>query len=168
MGELIGIPEWLALTLYACVALAVWMAWSFRSIRMAHRRLAEKRPSPDREQFLAMMRDDVDEDVAAWMWDELQVYYRPLTPHPDDQLIDDVKIDDDDIGLDWLPAFAKAQGLDHRSWPDWPEGWALTVRNFARFLQLGRDQRAWSEVSHARFTTVFPRAPALRETRSPG
>lgn len=84
-----------------------------------------------------MMRGDVDEDVAAWMWDRLQVYYRPLTPYPDDRLVDDARID-----MDWIPEFAKATGLDHKKWPDWPDGWALTVRNFARFLQLGRDQQA--------------------------
>jgi hypothetical protein len=143
MGELLGIPEWLAATPFLIVVLLVWLAWGSRSIRKAHRHLAEKRPNPTRDEFLSMMRVDVDEDVSAWLWDQLQVYYRPLTPHPDDHLIEEARIDDDDIGTDWMRDFAKAAGLDHgKAWPDWPAEWELTVRNFARFLQLGRDQLA--------------------------
>ena len=142
MGELPGIPEWLPVTLLLVAALAAWMAWGFHALRKGHRRLAEKRPSPTRGEFLAMMRGEVDEDIAAWLWDQTEVYYSPLAPHPDDHLIDDAMIDDDDIGLDWVPQFAAATGLDDKTWPDWPAGWDLTVRNFARFLQLGRDRQA--------------------------
>lgn len=137
MGKLLGIPEWLVLVLGLLVALAAFVVWGRYSIGKAHRLLATRRPSPTREQFLAMLADDVDEDVALWIWDQTTFYYRPLTPHPDDHLIRDARIDDDDVTMDWLPEFAATRGLPWKEWPDWPAEWELTVRNFARWLQLG-------------------------------
>ena len=86
-----------------------------------------------------MMTADVDDDIAEWMWDQAQVYYTPLTPHPDDHLLKDASTDDGDVSMDWLPDFAQSRGLPWTEWPDWPADWTLTVRNFARWLQLGRD-----------------------------
>ena len=140
MGDLFGIPEWLAVTLFVVGGLALWLAVGCVVHRKAHQRLAARRPNPTREEFLALMGQDVDPDIAEWMWDQLQVYYNPLTPHPDDHLLKDACIDDGDVTMDWLPEFAKAQGLPWKQWPDWPQEWELTVRNFARWLQLGRDQ----------------------------
>ena len=65
-------------------------------------------------------------------------YYTPLTPHPDDHLIDDAMIDEDDVSMFWWGDFAHAKGLDEKTWPDWPQDWAFTVRNFARWLQLAQ------------------------------
>jgi uncharacterized protein YneF (UPF0154 family) len=138
MGELIGIPEWLFVVLWLAAGLSVWLILGFYFHRKAHRRLAEKRPNPTREEFLALMAGDVDHDIAEWMWENLAVYYTPLAPHPDDHLLEDACIDDGDVSLDWLPAFAESQGLAWKQWPEWPKGWDLTVRNFARWLQLGR------------------------------
>ncbi|MEO6154075.1 MAG: hypothetical protein ABIT09_08695 [Croceibacterium sp.] len=58
-----------------------------------------------------MLQTDVDKDVAEWLWNEALPYYTPLTPHADDHLIREARIDDDDVTMDWLPAFAKARGL---------------------------------------------------------
>ena len=140
MGDLLGLPEWLAKTIFVMLVLAGWIAVGFYLHRKAQRCLAVKRPNPTREEFLAMMGQDIDPDIAEWMWDQLQVYYTPLTPHPDDHLLKDACIDDGDVTMDWLPEFAKTQGLPWRRWPDWPEGRDLTVHNFARWLQLGRDE----------------------------
>lgn len=140
MGELTGLPEWLVLVLWLAVGLSAYLTLSFYFHRKAHRRLAQKRPNPTREEFLAWMSEDVDSEIAEWMWDSLQVYYTPLTPHPNDHLLKDACIDDGDVSLDWLPAFAEPRGMRWKEWPDWPQDWELTVRNYARWLQLGRDQ----------------------------
>jgi hypothetical protein len=60
-----------------------------------------------------------------------------LTPHPDDHISKDLPIDDDDPTLDWMPRYARLYGADWKSWPQWPEEWEGTVRNFARWLELG-------------------------------
>lgn len=140
MGDFLGIPEWLAVTSFVVGGLAVWLIVGSFIHRKAHRRLAAKRPNPTYDEFSAMMGQDVDPDIAEWMWDQLQVYYAPLTPHPDDHLLKDASIDDGDVTMDWLPEFAKGQGLKWKQWPDWPQDWELTVRNFARWMQLGRNE----------------------------
>ena len=140
MGGLLGIPEWLAVALFVAAGLVTYFAFASWRFRIARRRLAEKRPCPSREEFMILMSRDVDQSVAAWMWNCLVVYYDPLTPHPDDHLLDDASIDDGDVTMDWLPSFAKAEGLNWKEWPEWPVEWSLTVRNFARYLQLGHDR----------------------------
>lgn len=138
MGELIGLPEWLAVTLFVLMVLGGWLALGFVLHRRGHRRLAAKRPGPTREQFIAQLADNADADIAAWLWDQALPYYDPLTPHPDDHLLDDAMIDDDDIALYWWREFAEAMALDAASWPEWPNDWPLTMRNFARWLQRAR------------------------------
>jgi hypothetical protein len=140
LGELVGLPEWLFVTLWVGAGLLMWLALGAYFHRKARRRLAEKRPSPTHEEFVELLRCDVDADIAEWMWGNLQDYYTPLTPHPDDHLFDDGCIDSDDVSMDWLPAFAEPRGLPSKKWPAWPLEWDPTVRNFARWLQLGRDQ----------------------------
>ena len=144
MGELVGVPEWLAITLWVILGVAVWLAWGCHAMRKGHERLSARRPNPTRGEFLAMLRGDVDEDIAAWMWQQALLYYRPLTPHPDDHLLADARIDSDDIDMDWVPDFLSAFDMDRKlwpkRWPEWPADWEPTVRNFARFLQLGRDR----------------------------
>jgi len=140
MGELVGLPEWLLVLLWVVATLSIWLVIGLLVRRRAFHRLAAKRPSPTRQQFLELMRGDVDIDIAEWMWDNLQVYYTPLAPHPEDHLLKDACIDDGDVSMDWLPSFAEPRGLQWKQWADWPEEWDLTVRNFARWLQLGPKQ----------------------------
>lgn len=142
MGELLGIPEWLALTLWVSLVLTLAVTWGLHSIRKAHRKLAEKRPDPSHDQFVDLLAPAVASDVAEWMWNCLLPYYRPMTPHPNDHLFTDARIDEDDVTMDWLPRFAEDHGLDWKAWPDWPDGEELTVHNFARWLQQGRDALA--------------------------
>lgn len=137
MGDLLRMPEWLTITVWVVLVLTAVFTYGYYSIRKAHRLLAERRPSPTREQFVELLAQDADGDVAGWLWDTACPYYQPLTPHPDDHLIADARIDDDDVTMDWLPAFAKSRNLNWKDWPDWPKDWELTVRNFARWLQLG-------------------------------
>lgn len=137
MGELIGIPEWLVITLWLTVCFGLYFGLAFHFHRQAHKRLAAKRPNPSREEFMQAMAADVGEVTAAWMWDNLQVYYQPLTPHPDDLLIEDACIDGDDIDMDWPRDFAAHTELGAADSPDWPEDWRLTVRNYARWPEMG-------------------------------
>ncbi|WP_260581479.1 hypothetical protein [Sphingopyxis sp. PET50] len=37
----------------------------------------------------------------------------------------------------WLPDFAEIHGREWENWPDWPKDRAGTVRNFARWLEMG-------------------------------
>lgn len=137
MGTLLGIPEWLATALFVLAFLAILLGVGFVALRRARRRLAAKRASPSRQVYLTLMGPDVDPSTSAWLWDMLQVYYRPLTPHPDDLLIGDAHIDHDDIDMDWPRDFERHQGIGTISWPSWPDGWPLTVRNYGRWLDMG-------------------------------
>jgi hypothetical protein len=77
------------------------------------------------------------------MWQQVLPYVEPhLTPHPDDRLLDDLCIDDDDIDMDWPQIWAEQQGISESDLPDWPKDWPLTVRNFARWLDLARPNAA--------------------------
>jgi hypothetical protein len=131
-------PEWVVITFYVLFCIGLYCAFAIHASRKARRRLAAKRPSPTWAEFHDLMRRDVEADIAHWVWDELQVYYTPLAPHPDDHLLKDACIDEDDVWLDWPPEFARNQGLSPEDWPQWPDDWELTVRNYARWLSTGR------------------------------
>jgi hypothetical protein len=143
MGELLGVPEWLAVTGFAVASLAIWLALGFVMLRRAHRRVAARRANPTEADFLAMMAQDCSTDAARFMWQQVMFYVEPrLTPHPDDLLLDDLCIDDDDIDMDWPRDWAMQQGLSERDLPNWPRDWPLTVRNFARWLEVARPSAA--------------------------
>lgn len=142
MGELLGIPEWLAMTLWVVGALLIWLALGFFVHRRGRRRLAAKRACISKPEFVVSLAPEVEGRIAEWLWDQADPYYQPLRPHPDDHLLRDAMIDDGDIGMDWVSDFAKAMNLDEKRFPDWPNGWDLTMRNYARWLQQAVDARA--------------------------
>lgn len=138
MGEVFGLPEWLSLAAFGAIGLAIWTAAGNWFLHRAHARVAARRDNPAQAEFLAMMSDDCSPEGAQFMWDQTLPYVRPiLTPHPDDHLIDDLRIDDDDLDFDWPRDWAERFGLRESDIPDWPEGWELTIRNFGRWLDLG-------------------------------
>lgn len=145
MGELVGLPEWLVQTLFVVGGLALYFGYAWRSRRESEKRLLTKRENPTREEFNAMLEPECGREIAEWFWQHLADYYAPLTPHPDDHLIDDVLINGDDIDMDWVPQFCKHFGIGSKKWeddwPPWPDGEALTVRSFARYLASGRAAR---------------------------
>lgn len=63
-----------------------------------------------------------------------------LTPHPDDMLLEDLCIDDGDVTMDWPWVWTEQHGLAESDLPDWPKGWPMTVRNYARWLESGQEQ----------------------------
>jgi hypothetical protein len=139
MGELLGVPEWVAATGFVVTYFAIWLGLGCLLNRRALARVAARRPNPTEAEFLAMLTHDCSPEAARFMWEEVLSYVTPrLTPHPDDLLLDDLCIDDGDITMDWPSNWAERQELAESDLPDWPKGWPLTVRNFARWLDLGR------------------------------
>lgn len=73
-------------------------------------------------------------DVAAFVWDVLQAYYRPeLTPHPDDDLMDDLLIDPEEPE-DWVLEYCRRSDISSQYLPEWPEDHRVTPRNLGRYL----------------------------------
>ncbi|MEQ5787997.1 hypothetical protein J3454_08845 [Erythrobacter sp. NFXS35] len=138
MGNLLGLPEWVSVTAFAAFALAIWMGFGFWGIRRAHAEVAARRPNPTEAEFLTMMADDCSPQAAQFLWGQATFYVSPgLTPHPDDDLIKDLRIDDDDIAMDWPRAWAEQRGFAESDQPEWPEDWPVTARNFGRWLDQG-------------------------------
>ena len=138
MGELLGIPEWMAVTLWVGTGLAIALGYGYWTIRRAHQQVAFQRDNPSKEQFLAEMRSDCTLEVSDFLWEKTLYYVEPrLTPHPDDDLILDLKIDDDDIAMDWPREWAEQRGFHDSNLPNWPEEWPATIRNFGKWLDMG-------------------------------
>jgi hypothetical protein len=139
MGEWLGLPEWVAGTGFVVAALALWLALGSAVHHRAMKRLAARRPNPTEAEFLALMAQDCSPEAARFMWAQALPYVEPhVTPHPDDLLLDDLCIDDGDIDMDLCGGWAAQIGVPGRDLPEWPEGWPLTVRNFARWCDLAR------------------------------
>jgi hypothetical protein len=139
VGDLFGVPEWVAVTGFVIAGLALCLGIGANVIRRAHTRVAARRLNPTEAEFLAMMAPDCSPEAARFLWQQALPYVEPhLTPHPDDLLLDDLCIDDGDVTMDWPQVWTDLQGISERDLPDWPKNWPLTVRNFARWLDLGR------------------------------
>lgn len=121
-----------------CVGLFL-LLWAFMSRKWKRQALslAGRRPNPNREQFIALLASDCDTDVAVHLWDELKPYWEPATPHPDDDFLTDLSIDEEEP-QDWLERFCQQYHHDWRAWPEWEKGRPTTVRNFAIWLCEGR------------------------------
>lgn len=107
-------------------------------------RTRQRRRNPTESEFVAMLSREVNPETAEFVWFAMIEYLQPwqLTPHPDDHLSKDLPIGDDDPVMDWLPRYARLYGADWKIWPQWPEERAGTVRNFARWLELGLAQQS--------------------------
>jgi hypothetical protein len=114
-----------------------WMI-ALRKWRKQQQLLLAKRANPSKAQFVETLGEDADPDVAEWLWHELIVYLRPhLAPHPNDHLLDDLRIDPGDPE-DWLREFCNRNGLAYKDFPGWPADRQLTVRNLAIWLSAQR------------------------------
>jgi hypothetical protein len=139
VGELLGVPAWLAATGFVVGGLAIMSGIGWRNVHKAHARVAARRPNPTETEFLGLMAQDCSPEAAQFVWQQALPYVAPrLMPHPDDLLLDDLCIDGDDIDMDWAREWADRLGIAERDLPDWPKEWPLTVRNFARWLDLAR------------------------------
>ena len=138
MGDLVGMPEWLFATLFVTIGVAVVFAFAWRNTKRQIAATLAKRPNPTRAELLTAMQTNVSPAAAKFLWETALPYLEPhLTPHPDDDMVRDLPIDSDDIGMDWPRDFAQRQGFHESSLSDWSEGWPVTVRNYGRWLDLG-------------------------------
>ena len=100
-----------------------------------------RRPNPTHEQFIALLVEDCDHDIAEFVWriftEDYSGWGVELTPHPDDDYLRDLPIDPENQG-DWLDEFHESFALSHGNFPRWPDGAQTTVRKFARWLSDGR------------------------------
>lgn len=137
MGKLVGLPEWLAQTVFVGISVAIWLAIAWRKMSKQMRATQARRPSPSREEFLEIMMPDADREVAEFLWQKAIFYLEPhLTPHPDDDLGLDLPIDEDDWGMDWPREWAAIRGFHESNLPKWPEAWPPTLRNYGKWLQM--------------------------------
>ena len=140
MGELLGIPEWLFASLFVLSGLGIWFGIAWRNTGKQVRKTSARRINPTEAEFMQMMRVDVSEAASAFLWKTalpyLELYRPPLAPHPEDDLVQDLPINDDDFGMDWPREWAELKGFHESNMPDWPEGWAVTIRNYGRWLDM--------------------------------
>lgn len=130
-----------SISAFVVVALSLWFSIAWRNTKKQIARTSDRRKNPSRDEFRAMLADDVSPETAEFLWETMIVYLEPkLTPHPEDHLVKDLPIDDGDWSMDWVLDFADKHGLDHKAWPYFPEGWEPTVRNFALWLEMGLPQ----------------------------
>ena len=138
MGELFGLPEWLFATLFVVIGLVIVLGHGWRNTKRQIAATLAKRRNPTRAEFLSAMLTDVSLAAAEFLWETARLYLEPrLTPHPDDDLVCDLPIASDDFGMDWPRAFAELQGFHESNFPEWPEDWPITVRNYGRWLDMG-------------------------------
>ncbi len=133
-----------------CVGLYL-LLWAFTSRKWKRQAiaLAARRPSPDRNDFIELLSDDCEGDVAEFVWtiftEEYSHWGVELTPHPDDDYLEDMPIDPENQS-DWFDDFCVAFAVSYDDFPDWPQGATTTVRNYARWLSDGRRLLARSAV----------------------
>lgn len=125
-----------------CVGLYLLFAiFAARSNKRQVAAFAATRASPSRDEFVALLADDCEPEVAEFVWaiftEEYSDRGAELTPHPDDNYLADMPIDPDNQD-DWLVDFCSAFALRWRDFGDWPKDMPTTVRNFARWLSQGR------------------------------
>lgn len=146
MGKLVGLPEWLAQTLFVIGFAAIWFGIAARNTRRRIRQLVANRPNLGCAEFLTMMQPDVSDETSRFLWDKAMFYVegRGVTPHPDD-LLHDLPIDEDDWSMDWPREFAERRGFPESDLPEWPESWSTTLRNYGRWLDMGSASNSVSD-----------------------
>lgn len=133
-----NLPHWLFPTVFVFVVLGLWIGIAWRNTRKQQVRLLARRPNPTKDEFTALMAHNVSAAATEFLWNTATTYLQPTaTPHPDDDLVKDLWIDDGDWSMDWPRDFAEQQGFSEKAYPDWPKDWPVTLRNFGRWLDLG-------------------------------
>lgn len=125
-----------------CVGLYLLLGvFTFRKWKRQAITLAERRPNPDQEDFIALLGNGCERDIAEFAWKIFAEEYSysgvELTPHPDDDYLEDIPIDPENQN-DWFDEFCDAFELNGEDFPSWPKDTATTVRNYARWLSDGR------------------------------
>lgn len=141
MIALAALPDWLLATLVVGAFLGILFGVAWRNTKRQIRETLARRSNPTETEFMGLMSGDVSEEAARFLWQTtlpyLEFHKPPLTPHPDDDLVKDLPIDDDDISMDWPREWAEQQGFHESNLPDWPKEWSVTLRNYGRWLDMG-------------------------------
>ncbi len=133
-----GWPDWVIAVPFAVILLIIIVFIGHRNTQRQIAQTLTRRANPSREEFLALMAEDTSPAAAEFLWETTLFYLAPrLTPHPDDDLVGDLPIDDEDWSMDWPVDFAKRHGFSDKVYPDWPEGWPATLRNYGKWLDMG-------------------------------
>lgn len=115
-----------------------------RTIANNVKSILDRRESPSQEEFLRMMESDVSRETAESLWDLFGSCLPPqVKPHPDDNVVEELFVDNI-FKSQWLYDFAERNGFDHSDLPTWPSDWPVTVRNFGRWLDMGKAARSQS------------------------
>ena len=123
----------------AGVGIFVWMFFVYkRKLKRQKAFLQQRRPNPTRDEFITLLAPDCEADIADQLWNDLLVFYQPdMTPHPDDDAIQDMLVDPDEPN-DWLGHFCRSNGLRIKDVSPWPDGQLVTIRNLARWFSDNR------------------------------
>ncbi|MDJ0642020.1 MAG: hypothetical protein QNJ15_04315 [Erythrobacter sp.] len=136
-------PEWLFATLFVGGFIVIVGAVAWRNTKRQLKRLVARRPSPSKDEFLEMMKPDVSREASEFIWDavrsHLDYFDHALTPHPDDDLVDELPIADEEWSMDWPREWAERSGFHESNFHDWPKEWPVTIRNYGRWLDMGPD-----------------------------
>lgn len=143
MGKLLGLPEWAFATLFVFTSVVFAGALAWRNRKRQIQNTLALRPNLNRVEFLELIAADVSPATAAFIYDhadELLGMFNPrITCHPDDDFIADLPIHAEEWFEFWPAAWAEQQGIAEDSFPDWPENWPTTVRNYGRWLDSARN-----------------------------
>ena len=134
----------LAVVAALVVCVFVWLHISGeRRLKRQKAILPALRVNPTYNEFAALLNADCEPDIADQLWCDLLPFYAPdMTPHPDDDVIQDMPIDHDEPN-DWLRDFCKKNGFGVRDVTPWPSQQQATVRNLARWFS---ENRQWQQL----------------------
>jgi hypothetical protein len=140
-------PGWVLAASFAALLAVVAALALFRHVWRMVQRTKARRPNPTRAEFVAMLRREVRPETAEFLWERMAFLLPTVAPHPNDHLWNDLPIDESEPMVEWLVDYAHRHGLSAQDWPAWPAGSPCTVRNYARWLELGL---ARQRAEHAR------------------
>lgn len=134
-------PDWLLATMFVAGFLGVHFGVAWRNTKRQILQTLSRRQNLTEAQFITLMTVDVSEETARFLWQVTMPYlefHKPtLAPHPDDDLVNDLPIDDEEWSMDWPRDWAERRGFHESNLPDWPEEWRVTIRNYGRWLDMG-------------------------------
>lgn len=141
MDALFGMPEWLFATLFGAGFIAIICVMAWRNTKRLVARLIDRRPSPSKDEFLALMAPDVSHEASEFIWERSAILLAfgkdELAPHPDDHLVEDLPIDDEEWSMYWPQEWAELKDFHESNLYDWPGDWPVTIRNYGRWLDMG-------------------------------
>jgi hypothetical protein len=130
--------DWIIPGIAMAATLVVFLGIAWRNTRKQIANTLAIRPNPTREHFLEMMLADVSLRSSEFLWETTKFYLEPrLAAHPDDDLIRDLPICEEDWAMDWPRDFADRAGFIEEDYPDWPNDWPTTIRNYGKWLDMG-------------------------------